>query len=122
MMRRDDQGFTLVETLVSFVILSSTILMALKALNDGLLALRRVGEASRRAEIIAAELDKHLLAGDLAHGPISGETGGVAWSISARPLADEAPGRNPLRPWLVTASGADGATIASTIVLLRAEQ
>ena len=119
---RDEQGFTLVETLISFVILSGALILAFQVMADGLSALKRADEKSRNATVISAEAERLIVTRSLNTGTLNGETDGVAWSIIAAPIAGEASPQYQVQPWLITAHDKDGLTVFQTISLAGSPQ
>ena len=77
-------GFTLIETLVAFVILSGTIIMALSAMTDGLHRMQRSAEIIRASEVAQSVLNSVLAKADsdVAH---TGEKDGFQWKVLMMP-------------------------------------
>jgi prepilin-type N-terminal cleavage/methylation domain-containing protein len=85
----DDDGFTLIEVMVAFAILSGAIVLGFQIFGGGL---RRLASVERQGDIVnaaRAELSKFNL--DAAANR-SGVTNGVAWKIEASPINDAASG------------------------------
>lgn len=105
-MRRDD-GFTLLEVLVAFVIAAMALGLLFEAAADGVTAVRAAGrteEAVSRAKSHLAALGRDVM---LADGTFEGDDGdGYRWRIRIAPVATSAPAALPapggVRPWPLT--------------------
>lgn len=100
--RRGTEGFTLMEILVAFAIISVTLLVVFRSFQSGLEHERRAGEA--QARVLEA---RSILAGIGATGRLieTVETGrlvttGEPWQAEILPLQTAQAG--PLQPWRVT--------------------
>jgi prepilin-type N-terminal cleavage/methylation domain-containing protein len=74
-------GFTLIETLVAFVILSGTIIMALSAMTDGLHRMQRSAEIIRASQVAQSVLDS-VIAASGSDVATTGEKDGFKWQVS----------------------------------------
>jgi general secretion pathway protein I len=88
MINRGEDGFTLVEVLVAFVILSGAIILSFQIFSDGLRRLTGVELRMRQVNIARAELEKVSASGAIFEGVQIGTTDGVSWKISIKNLAD----------------------------------
>ncbi|WP_162914386.1 type IV pilus modification PilV family protein [Taklimakanibacter lacteus] len=91
-----EDGYSLLEVLVAFVILSGAVIMSFRIFGDGL---RRLDAADRQMEMVAVGQD---LLSDLQLKPVlqpgrmSGVSQGYAWTIMLTPAADQDPAPNAL--------------------------
>jgi type II secretory pathway pseudopilin PulG len=84
--RGDTQsGFTLVETLVAFVILSGTIIIALSTMSGGLHSMQRSAEIMHASRVAQTVLDSVLANSGSDVGSI-GEMEGFKWQIRIEPI------------------------------------
>ncbi|MGE3872939.1 MAG: prepilin-type N-terminal cleavage/methylation domain-containing protein [Parvibaculaceae bacterium] len=85
MMRGGEEGYTLLEVLVAFVILAGAVIMSFRIFGEGL---HRLNEADRQVEMVtvAQQLMARLQLGSrLAAGTTTGRVGDLAWTISLTP-------------------------------------
>lgn len=105
-MRRED-GFTLLEVLVAFVIAALALGLLFEAAGDGVTAVRTAGrteEAVSRAKSHLAALGRDVM---LADGTFQGDDGdGYRWRIRVTPVATSSPSNMPapggVRQWPLT--------------------
>jgi general secretion pathway protein I len=100
--RQDDEGFTLLEVLVAFVILATTVVVALQLFGGGLRLARVAGDhadAVRLADLKLADLEP----GPLREGVTEGTDGPFRWTLrvtldpSLLPIDANTPGAVPIR-------------------------
>ena len=86
---KQQDGFTLIEVLVSFVILSGAIILSFESYTNGLRALHQTQEGLD-AQTLAQSIMARTLADDpeLTNGS-KGTSGQMAWQLSMRPLSQE---------------------------------
>lgn len=105
----DEDGFTLIEAIVSLVILSAAIIAALNIFTTSLTAIQKIEQ--RQAVMIAVEqaITRLKLSPSLKDTTLSGEAAGQRWSISVSPLfpTGVAP-HMTIRPFRVTAKEEHG--------------
>ncbi len=106
-----EAGFTLIETLVAFVILSGVVIIALSTMSE---SLRRMQQAARIVEAskIAQRVLENLSAGNSdSQTTLSGQQDKHQWRIDITPLPG--PDKSVMYPALVKVSvaGADGKPI-----------
>ena len=85
---RHEEGFTLIEVLVAFAILSSAIIIGLQIHEDGL---RRLASGENQNRILAVaryELAKLNVSPISDFAPKAGATDGVNWIIVIEPIAN----------------------------------
>jgi type II secretory pathway component PulJ len=85
----NEDGFTLVETLVAFTILSAAIIVSFQIFNSGLRQHAMVTERKAIMEIARAELDKLALEPVLEAGTVSGHSDKGDWQIEMRELKEQ---------------------------------
>jgi prepilin-type N-terminal cleavage/methylation domain-containing protein len=86
---KSDDGFTLLESLVSLTIISSLLLLLLQSLNIGIFQLKKTDTTVLAASLSRSLLNEIGVVHPLQPGEISGRIGNIAnWSatISNRPL------------------------------------
>ena len=86
---KSDDGFTLLESLVSLTIISSLLLLLLQSLNISIFQLKKTDTAVLAASLSRSLLNEMGVVHPLQPGEISGRIGNIAnWSatISNRPL------------------------------------
>ena len=86
---KSDNGFTLLESLVSLTIISSLLLLLLQSLNISIFQLKKTDTTVLAASLIRSLLNEIGVIHPLQPGEISGRIGNIAnWSatISNRPL------------------------------------
>jgi general secretion pathway protein I len=93
MQRKGEEGYTLLEVLVAFVILAGAVIMSFRIFGDGL---HRLNQADRQVRMVtvAQELLTSLqLAPGLAAGTTTGQASGFAWTITLTrdPQKDDTP-------------------------------
>lgn len=89
-----DDGFTLVEVLVAFVILSGAIILSFQVFSDGLRRLAVVETRMKEVNIARAELERVSAHGTMSEGVQTGTTDGVMWKISIKNLANDPSGKS----------------------------
>ena len=94
MRRPGEEGYTLLEVLVAFVILSGAVIMSFRIFGDGL---ARLNAADRQIRMVATAQDllsQLQLKPVLQPGTTSGISGDYAWTVTLTPYPgkDNAPG------------------------------
>jgi Tfp pilus assembly protein PilV len=125
MIIRDERqsGFTLIETLMAFVILSGAIILALSAMSDGLRRMQRSAEIIHASQVAQSVLES-VLSKAGSDPTTKDEMDGYKWQVSMTPL--QSPEDAPTRPVFIgiTISDAKGHVIPQagleTIAILRA--
>lgn len=80
-----EEGYTLLEVLVAFVILAGAVIMSFRIFGDGL---HRLNAADRQIQMVAAAQDlmsQLQLATTLKPGTTSGVAGDFAWTVTLTP-------------------------------------
>ena len=113
-----EEGFTLIEVLVSFAILSGAIIMAFQVSASSIGALKDALSRSRAVEVVQAEMDKRMARGTMSAGSTQGQTDNIAWSLIATPLEDLSQ-EGALRPWLIKGYAEGPVPILETVILAR---
>lgn len=117
MTSRED-GYTLVEALVSLAILSGAIVIAFNILATSLRGIKRVETEQRVLAAVEDEFVTLRMQRTLKREEIAGRTGETAWKIVVTPLlADGAEPDLRVRPFRITAT-VDGKETANPQVIL----
>ena len=91
-MRKSEEGSTLVEVLVAFVILAGAMILSLRIFADGLRGLEKAQERSAMAAVARRELARLELSPALQVGNFLGtDDQGFSWSIEIRHQPPAAP-------------------------------
>lgn len=116
MRARAEDGFTLVEVLVAFVILAGAIILSFQIFADGLRRLSAVEARTNAVNVAKLELARLSNSKNISEGVTTGTTEGIAWKITVTPVAGVAAFKVEVR-----AAGAgdktEGAPIIETILL-----
>jgi general secretion pathway protein I len=84
-----EEGSTLLEVLVAFVILTGAVVLSFRIFGDGLAGLRAAEERSVMVAIARRELARLELSPRLEAGRLAGDGGGdFAWSVELTPKVD----------------------------------
>ena len=110
-------GFTLLEVLVSFTILSAAIIFAFQISSSGLNTLRAAQERSREFAIVQAELTHRIASGSLEDGAVQGQTGAANWRIVTSALNESDTNQIGVRLHVVRAYGGEDRALIETIVM-----
>lgn len=82
---RGDHGFTLVETLVAFVIMAAVTTMLYRGVSNGLRASRVADRAEAALLVATARIATLGVETPLQEGRLEGRDGEFAWDIAIRP-------------------------------------
>jgi general secretion pathway protein I len=88
-MRQGEEGYTLLEVLVAFVILAGAVIMSFRIFGDGL---HRLNEADRQIKMVTVGQDlmsRLQLATHLAAGTTTGHSGQFGWTITLTRYPDK---------------------------------
>ena len=116
---RNSEGFTLLEVLVSFVILSGAIILAFQIGNTSLKGLQIARDRSHEFEVVEGELARQLAQSQFSEGTLRGITQGISWHITSTALSAESHQLFLRHPLLVKAFGQGEAPLIETITLAR---
>lgn len=87
-MRETEGGFTLIETLIAFVVLSLAMVALFRAVTDGYGAVRRAEQQALAVELARSLLDSAGRELPLDPGTTSGaSTAGYRWEVTVAPFA-----------------------------------
>ena len=101
-MRKSEEGSTLVEVLVAFVILAGAMILSLRIFADGLRGLEKAEERSAMAAVARRELARLELSPALEAGAFAGnDEQGFAWSIEIRSQENTKPKSDAVVPFRV---------------------
>ena len=113
----NEDGFTLLEVLVSFTIFSAAIVFAFQISSSGLNTLRAAQERSREFAIVQAELTRLIASRSLEDGTVQGQTEAAKWRIVTSALNETDSNRTGVRLHVVRAYGNDDRALIETIVM-----
>lgn len=88
--RNGEDGFTLLETIIAFLILSLSLAITVQTISRGGLTFRRASDL-QTASLMMEELNANQIRG-LKQGALSGSVGNGSWKIIARDIDDKYPG------------------------------
>ncbi len=121
-----EDGFTLVEVLVAFVILAGAVILSFQIFADGIRRLSAVEARTKAVNVARAELARLSAAMNLSEGITSGTTEGITWKITVTPIDGiAANGASTVRPFKIEVRAADpgdktgAASVIETILLGR---
>jgi len=120
MKRANEDGFTLIEVLVSLVVLSGAILLAFETGANSVRAIRSAEQKTKAMEVLRSEVDR--FAADDGVNARVGTTKDVKWQIAVRALDGDYSWPNQTQPYLVTASAEPGGAEIETIIVRRVAQ
>ena len=86
-----ESGFTLLETLIAFLILSMSLSVTVQTISRGGLTFRRAADIEK-ANLVMQELSANVVAGMNGPGEFSGKMEFGSWKIVARQIDDNLPG------------------------------
>lgn len=81
-MKGGEDGYTLLEVLVAFVILSGAVIMSFKIFGEGLGRLNKAEDQVRMVGVAQGLLAELQLKPALEPGTLAGVAGGYAWSVT----------------------------------------
>ena len=81
-----EDGFTLVEALVAFVILAGAVILSFQIFADGLRRLSAVEARTKAVNIARSELARLSSSKSISEGVTTGTTEGIAWKITVTPV------------------------------------
>jgi general secretion pathway protein I len=125
MRRKGEDGFTLVEVLVAFVILAGAVILSFQIFADGLRRLSAVETRTKAVNIARFELARLSGSEYLAEGTTTGTTEGIAWKIIVTSIdANVADGASAARLFKVEIRIADAgdAPVIETVLLGKFQQ
>jgi prepilin-type N-terminal cleavage/methylation domain-containing protein len=103
-----EDGFTLVEVLVAFVILAGAVILSFQIFADGIRRLSTVETRTKTVNVARSELARLSTAKNIPEGITAGTTEGIAWKITVTPIDGiVANGVSALRPFKVEVRAAD---------------
>lgn len=82
-----EDGFTLVEALVAFVILAGAVILSFQIFADGLRRLSAVEARTKTVNVAKSELARLSSSKSISGGVTTGTTEGIAWKITVTPVA-----------------------------------
>jgi prepilin-type N-terminal cleavage/methylation domain-containing protein len=120
----NEDGFTLIEVLISFVILAGAIVLTFQVFGDGLRGLHAAQARAKSISIARAQIDQVALSSTLSEGTTTGTTEGETWRIVVRAIkSDETNTASLLRLFKIEAfegaAGQDAPPLLETIILAR---
>ena len=86
-----EAGFTLLETIIAFVILALSLAVATQTISTGGLTFRRASDLER-ASLVMTELSAGQIRNVDSAGETAGRIGDSQWKITAREVTDKIPG------------------------------
>lgn len=86
--RRGEEGYTLLEVLVAFVILAGAVIMSFRIFGDGLHRLNEADQQARMVTVAQALMARLQLAPRLSAGTTTGRSDGFTWAITLTPSAE----------------------------------
>lgn len=86
MRTKAEDGFTLVEVLVAFVILAGAVILSFQIFADGLRRLSAVEARTKAVNIAKSELARISGSKNISEGVTAGTTEGIAWKITITPV------------------------------------
>lgn len=86
MRAKAEDGFTLVEVLVAFVILAGAVVLSFQIFADGLRRLSAVEVRAKAVNVARSELVRLSTSKNISEGVTAGTTEGIAWKISITPI------------------------------------
>ena len=102
MSHKSEDGFSLVEVLVAFVLLAGAVILSFQIFSDGVRRIESVETRLRETSVVRGELEKFESTGKLAERTVTGKTDGVDWRITVSPLEDVPDNSGPaFRPFKV---------------------
>lgn len=97
-----EEGFTLVEVLVAFIILAGAVVLSFQIFADGLRRLSAVEIRTKAVNVARSELARLSTSENISEGVTTGTTEGIAWKIIITPIdGNVAYGTSPMRPFKV---------------------
>ena len=111
-----EDGFTLVEVLVAFVILAGAVILSFQIFADGLRRLSTVEARTKAVGIAKSELARLSSSKNVSEGATTGTTEGVAWKITVTPVGGIAAFRVEVRA-ADASDKTDGLPVIETILL-----
>ena len=83
---KTEDGFTLVEVLVAFVILAGAVILSFQIFADGMRRLSAVEARTKAVNIARSELARLSSSKNISEGVTTGTTEGIAWKITVTPI------------------------------------
>lgn len=122
---RCDEGYTLIEALVSLAILSGAVVMALNIFATSLNGIKRVEARQALLDQVQQQIASLSHQSDLVTGTRHGRDGNMRWTLDVTPLVgvDRYP-ESIMRPFRITArevgpDGTPGRVILDTVLIRR---
>lgn len=81
-----EDGFTLVEVLLAFVILAGAVILSFQIFADGLRRLSTVESRTKAVNIARSELARLSSSKAISEGVTAGTTESIAWKITVTPI------------------------------------
>jgi|GEM_PF-2719136 len=119
MKQENEDGFTLIEVLISFAILSGAILLAFETGANSARAIRIAEQKTKAMEILRSEINRFAADAGAAALGRTGITQDVVWQIEVRALEGDGPWPNQSQAFLVKATAKPGDAEIETIVVRR---
>ena len=116
-MKANDQGFTLIEVLVAFAILSVAIISSFQIFSDGLRQIKTAEQRSAEISAARAVLDQFISRPNLNIREEVGLTGSLKWKIVVVPMTEISPDILPLRIAVSIEEQASSRVLLETIIL-----
>lgn len=88
---RDENGFTLLETIIAFLILSLSLAITVQTISQGGLTFRRATDL-QTASLMMEELNANEIGNLKRDGVSTGSVGDGEWKMTARAIDDKYPG------------------------------
>ena len=105
-----EDGFTLVEVLVAFVILAGAVILSFQIFADGIRRLSAVETQTKAVNVARSELARLSASKNISEGVTAGTTEGIDWKITVSPIDGiAANGASTMRPFKVEVRAVDAA-------------
>jgi prepilin-type N-terminal cleavage/methylation domain-containing protein len=95
-LQRSDDGFTLIEVLISFVIMAGAIVMAFQVFGDGLRGIHSVQLHATSVAIARTEIDRIAVSEHIVDGTTTGTAANQKWRIVIRDIKNADPQKSSL--------------------------